>query len=243
MKRLIIVIAITAMSVATFAQDNNLLWVMRVDVKMDKKLEWEKKLTLFTKTHMPQLKYRVWEILTGSNTGAYVIIMGTTSYKELGMPNVSPKGEALMRADSQGLDALCNWSKVNHLTVVNDLSTSNPDRKLNYQVATYYEINMGTWGDVHGFLSRLKEAREKDGSKSDYAYLRPSNSGAGNAYVSVRFVEKLEELDGNGNQSFSEMYDKTFGNNAWYKDWTHYMSNIKSNGSEIRVLRKDLSNL
>ena len=43
----------TFMTVVTFSQSNNLLWTMTVDVKMDKKLEWEKKMVLFVKTLSP----------------------------------------------------------------------------------------------------------------------------------------------------------------------------------------------
>ena len=244
MKRLLMITVMTVIAVVTFAQSNNLLWTMTVDVKMDKKLEWEKKMLTFVKTHMPQVKYRVWEVISGTNTGAYVIVMGPTSYKEMDVPNVSPKGEALMRTDGQGLDALCNWSKVNYYNIVDALSPAKPDRKLKYQVATFSEINMGTWGDVSDFLAHQKEAREKGESKSDYIYLRPSNSGAGNAFVSIRFIEKMEELDGSASTfNMAESYDKTFGNNSWYKDYNNYMSMIKSNRTEIRVLRADLSNL
>lgn len=244
MKRLLMITVMTLFAAVSFSQTNNLLWTMTVDVKMDKKLEWEKKMVTFVKTHYPQLKYRVWEVISGENTGAFVIVMGPTSYKEMDVPTVSPKGEALMRTDGQGLDALCNWTKVNYYSIEQNLSTTNAERKLKYQIATFYEIKMGSWGEVSDFLGRQKEAREKGGSKADYSALRPSNSGAGNAYVSIRFVEKMEELDGSNNfGGITDMYDKTFGNNSWYKDWTNNMNLIKSSRTEIRVLRADLSSL
>ena len=245
MKRLVIIGAFVMLTTFTFAQQaDNLIWVMRIEVKMDKKLEWEKKMTTFVKTHYPNLKYRVWEVLTGNSTGKYVIIMGPTSYKALGTPSVSPKGEAAMRADGQALDALCNSTTVNHLRIVEGLTNNKPDRKLKYQVATYTEIEMGTWGDVADFQERLMAARKKAGSTADYGILRPTNSGAGNAYVTIRWVENLEELDGGGNfGGISDAYDEIYGNNAWYKDWNNYMGNVKSNQSELRVLRTDLSSL
>lgn len=242
MKRLLMITVMSLFVAVSYSQSNNLLWTMTVDVKMDKKLEWEKKMVTFVKTHMPQAKFRVWEVISGSNTGAYVIVMGPTSYKEMDVPVVSPKGEALMRTDGQALDALCNSSKVYYYNIVDGLGSTNPDRKLKYQVATFSEINSGTWGDVRDFLARQKEVREKNGSKADYAYLRPSNSGMGNAYVSIRFVENMEELDV-PNTNMADMYDKAFGNNSWYKDWTNYLNLIKGNRTEIRVLRTDLSSL
>jgi hypothetical protein len=181
-------------------------------------------------------------VISGENTGAYVIVMGPTSYKEMDVPSVSPKGEALMRADGQALDALCNSSEVNYYNIVEELGTTNAERKLKYQIATFYEIKMGSWGEVSDFLGRQKETSEKGGSKADYATLRPSNSGAGNAYIAIRFVEKMEELD-RSTFNMADVYDKTFGNNSWYKDFGNYMSLIKSTRTEIRVLRADLSGL
>jgi hypothetical protein len=240
MKRLFMIAVMTSLAVVTFSQGNTLLWTMTVDVKMDKKLEWEKKMVTFVKAHYPQLKYRAWEVISGDNTGSYVLIVGPTSYKEIGAPQVSPKGEALMRTDAQALDALCNSSEVNYYHIENDISTTKADRKLNYQVIGFTEFTPGTWGDTHNFLARQKEAREKGGSTVDQSYLRPSYSGAPNAVVSVRFVEKMEELD--ADQNTAEMYDKAFGNNSWYKDWNGYVSNVRNSRSEIRVLRTDLSN-
>ncbi len=241
MKRLLMITVMSLFVAVSYSQSNNLLWTMTVDVKMDKKLEWEKKMVTFVKTHMPQAKFRVWEVISGENTGAFVIVMGPTSYKEMDVPNISPKGEALMRTDGQALDALCNSSVVNYYNIVDGLGTTNADRKLKYQVATFNEIKIGTWGEVSDFLGRQKTVREKGGSKRDISYLRPSNSGAGNAYLTVRFAEKMEELD--GSEDLVEAYDKMFGNNSWYKDWTHYLNNAKSNRTEIRVLRTDLSSL
>lgn len=241
MKRLLMITVMSLFVAVSYSQSNNLLWTMTVDVKMDKKLEWEKKMVTFVKTHMPQTKFRVWEVISGESTGAFVIVMGPTSYKEMDVPNISPKGEALMRTDGQALDALCNSSVVNYYNIVDGLGTTNADRKLKYQVATFNEIKIGTWGEVSDFLGRQKTVREKGGSKRDISYLRPSNSGSGNAYLTVRFAEKMEELD--GSEDLVEAYDKMFGNNSWYKDWTHYLNNAKSNRTEIRVLRTDLSSL
>lgn len=245
MKRLTILGALIVLTSSIFAQpSDNLIVVNRVEVKMDKKLEWEKAMTAFVKNHYPNMKFRVWEVITGNSTGKYVIIMGPTSYKAIDMPNASPKGEAAMRADLQALRALCNAQSVNHWRVVNGLTDDNPDRKLKYQIASYSEIEMGTWGAVSDFQKKLREARKKAGSMDDIGILRPSHSGAGNAYLYIRWIENLEELDeSNGFGEVAEAYDDMFGNNSWYKDWNEYMDNVKSNHRELRILRSDLSSL
>lgn len=241
MKRLLMAAVMTLITAVTFSQSNNLYWSMSVNVKMDKKLEWEKKVVTFVKTHYPQLKYRIYEVISGENTGSYVVVMGPTSYKEMEAPYVSPKGEALMKTDGQALDALCNSTIVTYNRRVDNLSSMKADRKLKYLVVSYSEIINGTWGDVSDYILRVKDARIKGGLNMDVDYFRPSNSGIGNAYASIRYVEKLEELD--ANVDFGEIYDKVHGNNAWYKDWNNYLSKVKQTKTEIRVLRTDLSSL
>ena len=243
MKRILMLLVMGLLAVATNAQQNDLIWAMTVNVKMDKRLEWEKKVVAYTKTHLPNVKYRVWEVISGERTGSYVVIAGPTNYKAWDQPNVSPKGEALMKADGQALDALCNGTTSMYWKDVDGLGSSNPDRKLKYQVASYVEINMGTWGEVSEILLRMKESRQKAGIKYDNAVLRPSNSGPGNAFLTVRWVEGLEELDGGGVFGVSEKYDELYGNNSFYKDIEKYFTLIKSNTSELRVLRRDLSNM
>lgn len=241
MKRLLLTAVMTLITAVTFSQSNNLYWSMTVNVKMDKKLEWEKKVVTFVKTHHPQLKYRIYEVISGENTGSYVVVMGPTSYKEMEAPSVSPKGEALMKTDGQALDALCNSIIVTYYRRVDNLSSMKADRKLKYLVVSYSEIGVGAWGEVSDYILRVKDARVKGGLNMDVDYYRPSNSGIGNSYASVRYVEKLEELD--TQVDFPEVYDKVHGNNSWYKDWTHYTSMLKQTKTEIRVLRTDLSSL
>jgi hypothetical protein len=243
MKRLLVLLVVILFAAASYAQDNNLIWAMTVNVKMDKKLEWEKKVVAYAKTHLPNAKFRVWEVISGDRTGSYVVIAGPTNYKSWSEPNVSPKGEAMMKADGQALDALCNWTSNMYWTDVDGLGSSNSDRKLNYQVATYYEIKMGSWGEVREILMRMKASRDKAGAKYDYAIMRPSNSGAGNAFISIRWAEKMEELESGPGFGVSDKYDEIYGNNSFYKDINSYFGMLKSSHSEIRVLRRDLSSM
>lgn len=75
----------------------------------------------------------------------------------------------------------------------------------------------------------------------DIDVFRPSNSGLINSFSSIRFFEKMEELD--LQEDLGEMYDKAHGNNSYYKDNANYLSMLKSIKSELRVLREDLSSL
>ncbi len=237
---------IMLIATVTFSQSTtpapNLYWTMTVKVKMDKKLEWEKKVMVYVKTHMPQTKYRMWEVISGENTGAYVVVMGPMSYKDMDVSQVSPKGEALQKADGQALDALCESSQVMYMRRQDaSISTLKADRKLKYLLATTNEINPGSWDVINELAKKIKEAREKGGSKMDIDYFRPNNSGNTNAYATVRYAEKMEEFD--LQENLPEMFDKVHGPNAWYIGSGKRLEVLKSSRAELRVLRTDLSSL
>jgi len=237
-----IVALIATSALAQAPPPNNLFWTQRVKVKLDKKLEWEKKLVTFAKAHYPTTKYRVWEIITGPHSGSYFIAIGPTSYKDLDTPPSFPKGEALMKTDGQGLDALCEAIETNYWRRVESLSMTKQDRKLKYAHITETEIELGTWGDYQAQFVKNKDVWMKnEAAKVDYDIYRPSNSGAGNRFVVASYFEKLEELDVNLN--FPELYDKAYGNNEYYKAINTYYDKVSNSKTELRVLRSDLSSL
>jgi hypothetical protein len=239
MKSFLIFVVVLLLAIPSVAQPNTLYWTMRVKVKLDKVTEWEKKAPLFMKTHYPQFKFRVYESLTGGMTGSYFIVIGPLSYKDLDAPPVFPKGLALLKTDRQALDGLCESIQVMHYAKAEDLSNNNAERKLAYQIVNVVELQVGQWQDVKPFLAKVKTAREQTDLKVDYDYFRPQNSGAANFYVSVRYLEKLEDLDKAENLDVA--YDKVNGKGSWYNEYAEYLGNIKSVVSELRVLRDDLS--
>lgn len=240
MKRLFIAFTFFVMaSIIAIAQTNNVFWTARVKVKMDKKLEYEKKIPAFLSTHYPQFKFRVYEILTGENTGSYVYVVGPFSYKDLDVPKVFPKGEALLKSEAQAINALSEEVEVSYARRQDDISDNNPDRKIKYLLVTYFEINSGQWAKMHDLILNVKEGRKLAGSKMDYAYFRPSASGNNNVFTTVRYMEKMEDMD--IQEDWGLAYNKVHGAGAWERGASEYYSLIKSFKSEIRVLREDLS--
>jgi hypothetical protein len=240
MKRLIFLLIIVGSVLHANAQ-TNLFWTILIKAKMDKKLEWEKKMPVIVKTHHPDAKYRTYQILTGENSGAYFIAMGPMTYKDLDQPPVFPKGEAAMKADFQTLDAITESTEVNHYARVTDLSSMKADRKLKYVQVTSVVIQVGQWGRVREILKSFKEARDLANSKMDIDFFRPASSGTVNAFTHVRYVEKLEDLD--LEEDLVAAYEKVHGDNSLYKLQQEYFSLIKSVKSELRMIRSDLSSL
>lgn len=239
MNRLALTLFVVFVTTTLFAQKKNLFWAMRVDVKMDKRLEWEKKAPLFMKTHYPQFNFRVYQVMTGENSGNYVIAAGPFSYKDFDVPPVFPKGESLAKTEEQVLDALCVSAQVNHYRRVDNISNANANRKIKFVGIRYVELEIGKWEEMRELLLRRKEARAKLGWKYDIDYFRPSESGSLNTYAAVVFLEKMEDMD--LEEDITETYNKLYGANAWFKDNQKFYSIVKSIKSELRVLRTDLS--
>jgi hypothetical protein len=206
---------------------------------MDKIGELEKRLPVFLKTHYPQLSFRVYEVITGENSGSFLVITGPFAMKDLDVPMVSPKGEALQKSDGLALSALCESSVVNMTRLQADLSIPNPNRQINYILATEREFETGTWEEYSDILKKLKTAREKAGSKMDIAYHRPTVSGMTNSFYHIRFLNSWAELD--QTEDLAEIYDNAHGRAAWAKDVARLNAMTKVTKQEMRVLRKDLS--
>jgi hypothetical protein len=88
-------------------------------------------------------------------------------------------------------------------------------------------------------MKKVVEARKKGGSKVDVDIFRPSMSGTPNTYLSAQYAETMAEFD--LEEDFEAMYNTVHGKNAWYIDYTNYLSNVVSVTRELRVLREDLS--
>ncbi len=240
MKRLFIVLALVVMaSIITNAQTNNVFWAARVKVKLDKKLEYEKKIPAFLSTHYPQLKFRVYEILTGEHTGSYVYVVGPFSYKDLDAPKVFPKGEALLKSEAQAINALSEEVEVWYARRQDDISDINPDRKIKYLEVTSYELIPGQWSRMRDILREGKEARKLAGSKADISIFKFSSSGLNNSFSSIRYFEKMEDLD--LVEDLATPYNKTKGAGAFERRVQEYYSLIRNSTVELRVLREDLS--
>ncbi len=237
MRRLFLSIAMVAVAFAAFAQTTgDVLWSMRIWPKLDKIGEIEKKLPLFLKTHYPKLSFRVYETITGPNTGSYVVVSGPYAFKDFDVPMVSPKGEALQRTDDLALLSMYEKTEVQFSRILFDLSIPKPNREIKFIQVTEREYEAGKWDEYLDFLKKLRAAREK-GSKLDVSYMEPA-MGASNTFTAIRFFNKWEELD--NAENLAEMYDNVNGKAAWSEKMKTINVINKSTKREIRVLRKDL---
>lgn len=239
MRKLIIALGITLLTCTAIGQTgNNVFWTMRVKPKLDKLAEIEKKLPLFLKTHYPNLSFRVYETLTGPNTGCYVIVTGPYAFKEFDVPMTSPKGEALQNADGMALNALYENMETMFYRTFNEPATPNANREIKFIQVTEREYESGSWSEYSDFLKKLRAVRDKS-SKIDISYMEPVAGGNLNTFATVRFFSKWEELS--TNENLAELYDNMYGRAAWSNQMRVINTINKSTKQEVRVLRKDLS--
>lgn len=240
MRKLFLFIAVAFIAIGALGQsEKNILWSMRITPKMDKIGEIEKRLPLFLKTHYPQLGFRVYETITGPNTGSFVVSSGPYSFKELDAEMQSPKGEAARKADDLALSALYEKMEVNFNRMLPDVSLMDPNMEIKYVQITVREYESGGWGAVRDILVKLKAAREK-GPKLNILFTQPVAGGSNmNTYGAARFFNNWADLD--INQNIPELYDNLHGRAAWSDAVRTLNAHTKSITQEVRVLRKDLS--
>lgn len=239
MRKLIIALGISLLACTAIGQTgNNVFWTMRVKPKMDKLAEIEKKLPLFLKTHYPTLSFRVYETITGPNSGSYVIVTGPYAFKDFDAPMVSPKGEALQTSDGMALNALYESSETMFYRTFNEPATPKTNREIKFIQVTEREYESGSWSEYSDFLKKLRVMRDKS-SKIDISYMEPVAGGNMNTFATVRFFSKWEELD--SSENLAELYDNMYGRAAWSNQMRVINPINKSVKQEVRVLRKDLS--
>lgn len=185
------------------------------------------------------MSFRVYEAITGEQSGSFIVVTGPFAMKDMDVPMISPKGEALQKADGLALSALCESSEVNMTRLQTDLGIPNPNRQINMILATTRVIESGSGDEYEALIKKIKEAREKGKTKMDIAYHRPTVSGAGNVIHSIRYLNSWADLD--IEEDLAAMYDNVHGRAAWSKTLDRLTQLTKSTKQEMRVLRKDLS--
>lgn len=239
MKKLVVLICLLVVGTVSLAQNQNVVYSLQLKPKQDKIAEFEKRLPLLLKTHWPQLSFRVYECLTGPNTGSFYVVTGPFAFKDLDLPMASPKGDAAQKADVLALEAICDHSEVSYWRYVDEANIPNPGRDIKYVMVTKRELIPGSWGTQLAFLKKLKEARMKNNTKNDIAYTRPVASGEMNTFAAIRFISSYADLD--YSEPVEEWYDGINGRASYDRDVRGLNSILKSAVSELRVLRKDLS--
>ncbi len=221
------------------SQPKNVVNGNRVFPKIDKVLEFEKALaTHAQKYHTGDWKWRVFEVQSGPDAGAYHITEGPVSW------------EALDGRGNLGAEHNTDWNKnvavyltdrgsSSYSVYIDSLSTvalTDWADKINI---THYYPKPGWGGKVYDGIRSFRKVWQEGGES--IAVYAASSSGPAQFTVVTRYKQGLKERVMNFRKPIKERYEAVNGSDSW-DDWLEvqrkYIDNV---WSELLFYRADLS--
>jgi hypothetical protein len=220
-------------------QNKNVLSTFRVTPKPDKIVEFEKALAAHAqKYHTGDFKWRVFEIQSGPEYGAYHVTEGPNSWEGLdGRGDISAEHKL-------------DWDKnVSSLTTGNgssaysqfnaDLSTVQLTDYADKIVIGHMYPKPGMIVKMTDMLKKLKKVWEA-GNESVAVY-NAINSGEPQIVAATRLKAGLKELDPSFRKSTEDRYNAIYGAGTWDYWLADYAKCVEKRWNEMLFLRADLS--
>lgn len=221
------------------AQNKNVISVNRVFPKVDKVLEFEKALAAHAqKYHIGDWKWRVFEVQSGPDAGAYHITEGPTSW------------EAIDGRGNLGTEHNIDWNKnvTIYLTERGTSSYSVFQDSLSTVAMTDYtdKINVTHWFPKVGWGNKLNDIIKKmknvwvAGNESIAVY-NASSSGPAQVTIVTRYKQGLKERVTGFRRPFKERYEAANGADSFDEYLATIRDYLDKSWSELLFLRADLS--
>lgn len=233
------------LSTQVFAQQNTLYSGEIVKPKMGNTAAFETKWkSHVAKYHGADNRRLVFEILSGNNTGCYMLIQGPTSFADMDKENPTSK-EHNTDFETGVVPSLEKISGNNIYRWVDTLSYNGsvPAEKF---INTVYHIKDGKQGDFITEVKRAIAVNKKINSPSSYNFYIKQFAGSQPEFVIItNLKDGFKQLDNtfnpSGSKNFREAYIKEYSQDMWDKRMK-LLSEI-TNGYEtyISQLRTDLS--
>jgi hypothetical protein len=228
-----------ALPLMVLGQKKNVLNSNRVFPKVDKVLEFEKALAAHAqKYHTGEWKWRVFDISSGPDAGAYHITEGPNTWDQI--DNRGNLGE------EHNID----WNKnvAIYLTDRGSNSYGVYQDTLSSVALTDYSknINITHWYPKMGWGFKLREALVKfqkvwaAGGESVAVYVA-SSSGAPQFSIVTRYKQGLKEREDGFRKPFKERYEAMYGEDSWDAVADMFQNNMDKMWSELLSFRADLS--
>ncbi len=221
------------------AQNKNLISTQRVFPKMDKVMEFEKGLAAHAqKYHTGDVSWRVCEVVSGPDAGAYHITEGPTSWD--GEDKRGDLGAAHMQDWNNNISMyLTDRQSKSYSVYIDTLSTiALTDYTDKFNIAHVYP-KIGQGDNVVAMLSKLKKAWVAGGFT--VAVYAVSSSGPAQYAVVTRYKQGLKEREPGFRKPFKEIYEGANGAGSWAKYLTDAAMYVDENWNELLFVRKDLS--
>ena len=224
--------------VLAFTQPKEVISAFRVFPVPGKALEFKKALIAHVaKYHVTERKWRIFEVMTGPDAGAFHFVEGPGSW------------EAWEKAP-QNTDAhITDWDKTvevfisktttsGYSTYQADMSTAKQTDYANNIILTHMYMKPGMTEKAWDLIEKMKKGWEL--SNQSMAVYAASSSGEPQIITSRRLKGGLKELDATGN-SFADNYRKANGPDSWAEFSNSYAEVFERRWSEMLMFRADLS--
>lgn len=221
------------------SQIKNVISTSRVFPKVDKQLEFEKALGFHAqKYHTGDVKWRVFDIVSGPDAGGYHIVEGPKTWE-----SEDVRGDINVEHNNDWHKSvtiyLTDRNSSSYSVYIDSLSTvALGDYSDKVQVTHIYP-KIGYGNKVLNLIKKLKATWQDDGST--VAVYELNGSGPGQYSLARRYKQGLKEKTDGFRKPFKATYEKIHGKGSH----DLYLENIreytKDIWSELLFLRKDLS--
>jgi hypothetical protein len=221
------------------AQTKNVISTHRVFPKMDKVMEFEKGLAAHAqKYHTGDVSWRVSEVVSGPDAGAYHIVEGPTSWE--GEDARGDLGEKHMEDWYKKVSMFLTDRQTKGYSVyIDTLSTiAMTDHTDKFNISHIYP-KIGQGDNVVAILSKLKKAWAAAGMT--VAVYAVSSSGPTQYAVVTRYKQGLKERTPGFRKPFKEIFEGANGAGSWAKYLNDITLYVDEQWSELLFVRKDLS--
>lgn len=220
-------------------QTKNVISTTREFPKVEKQLEFEKALaTHAQKYHTGDVKWRVFDIVTGPDAGGYHIVEGPKSWE-----SEDARGDINVEHNNDWHKSvsiyLTNRHSSSYSVYIDSLSTVPLGEYSDKVQVTHITPKIGCSYRVATMIKQLKAAWAAEGST--VAVYESNGSGTAQFAIARRYKQGLKEKEVGFRKSFVDTFEKIHGKGSWgiYND--NVKEYVNDQWSELIFYRADLS--
>lgn len=220
------------------SQNKTILSTFRVTPKADKVVEFEKALAAHAqKYHTGDVKWRVFEVQSVPDFGAYHITEGPATWESMdSRGQISPDHQLDRNKNVASFTTGMGSSGYSSFNA--ELSTIQLTDFTDKITITHMNPKPGMTNKMSALVKKMKKVWEA-GNESVAVYTSV-NSGEQQTAIVSRLKAGLKELDPSYRKPFSERYNTVYGEGAWDYWLADYAKCVEKRWSEMLFLRSDL---
>jgi len=236
MKKLLAILLLIPM--LGMGQEKNVVNSFRVSPRPDKITEFEKALANHAqKYHTGDWKWRVFEVQSGPNTGAYQVTEGPNSWDQLDARG-DISAEHTLDWNKNVMTLTTGMANSSYATYREDLSTVALTDFTDKIAITHIFPKIGCGDKVEALIKKIKKAWE-NGNQTVAVY-EASSSGPAQFTFVFRYKQGLKERNKDFRKPFKERYNAVNGEDSFNTYLEGIKECIDSAWGEILFMRSDL---